>query len=178
MAYTANLNAEQQLELKNKGTQTIISLISISPGQQQNQSSSLTTGNWTAKPTLFTTKFGFILQLEAERGKYFIQIQANGINTLTSKPSLDHAATLPLQEIPDSTAKEQSKKVEFEPIKPIKMGNMSMSMNPMEMTMGNMSMKMEKEVKSTSINRFCTQCGHQVNQSDRFCGSCGHQLKD
>ncbi|WP_041619127.1 zinc ribbon domain-containing protein [Stanieria cyanosphaera] len=180
MAYTANLGVNQQLYLENQGTQTLISLNSSNAGQQQRQSISLTTGNWTVPPTLFTTKFGFVLQLDTDKRQYFIQIQANGINTLNNAPSLNNAETVPLQEIADS-APQNSNKIEFEPMQPMnkmKMGNMSMSMNPMEMRMGNMSMKMGKKVKSTSTKRFCTQCGHPVNKSDRFCSSCGHQLKD
>lgn len=178
MAYTANLSANQQLYLENQGTQTSITLIGSSVGQQQSQSSNLTTGTWTTPPKLFTTKFGFVLQLETDRGKYFVQIQASGINILTDVPSLNDAETVPLQKTADS---QHSSKIEFEPMRPMQpmtMGNMSMNMNPMEMRMGNMSMKMGEEVKSTSTQRFCTQCGHQVKDSDRFCGSCGHQLKD
>jgi hypothetical protein len=175
MAYTANLSANQQLYLENQGTQTLITLISSSAGQQQSQSSNLTTGTWTTPPMLFTTKSGFVLQLDTNREKYFVQIQASSINTLTDVPSLNDAETVALQKTADS---QHSSKIEFEPMQPMKMGNMSMNMNPMEMRMGNMSMKMGEEVQSTSTQRFCTQCGHQVKDSDRFCGSCGHQLKD
>ena len=178
MAYTANLNANQQLTIENRDIQTSIALISSSPGQQQSQSSSVTTGHWTKPPQLFKTLSGFILEIESDRGQYFIQIQASGIQTLATAPLLNNAQQLKLQEI-HQTATSQTK-MEFEPMtpmKPMEMGNMSMSMNPMSMRMGNMSMQMGKEVKSTSARRFCTQCGQEVEASDRFCGSCGHQLK-
>lgn len=183
MAYTANLSANQQLYLENQGTQTLITLISSSPGQQQSQSSGLTTGKWTKAPTLFRKELSFILQIDTDRGQYFVQINASGINTLSTAPSFNNAETVPLQEIANSATRSQSK-IEFEPMqpmqpmKPMEMGNMSMSMNPMSMRMGNMSMSIGEELKSNSTQRFCTQCGHQVQQSDRFCGNCGHQLKD
>ena len=176
MAYKANLNANQQLIIENRDIQTSIAIISSSPSQQQSQSSIITTGHWTTLPQLFKTSSSFILEIESDRGQYFIQIQANGIQTLATAPFLDNAQRLEFQEI-HSTATKQSK-IEFEPMKPMEMGNMSMSMNPMSMRMGNMSMQMEKEVKSASAQRFCTQCGQEVEPSDRFCGSCGHQLKN
>ncbi len=181
MAYKVNLNANQQLIIENRDLQTLISLVSSSPGQQQSQGSTITTGHWTAIPQLFKTSSGFILEIESDRGQYFVQIQANGIQTLTTAPLLDNAQQLGLEEI-HPTATSQSK-MEFEPMAPMKpmkpmtMGNMSMSMNPMSMRMGNMSMQMGEEVKSTPTRHFCTQCGQEVEASDRFCGSCGHQLK-
>ncbi len=179
MAYIANLDANQQLIIENRDIQTSIALVSSSPGQQQSQSGGIATGHWTKAPQLFKTPSGFILQIDSDRGQYFMQIQASGIQTLATPPLLDNAQQLGLQEI-HQTATSQTK-MEFEPMKPMKpmeMGNMSMSMNPMSMRMGNMSMEMGKEVKSTSARRFCTQCGQEVEASDRFCGSCGHQLKN
>lgn len=179
MAYTANLNANQQLIIENRDIQTSIALISSSPGQQQSQTSSITTGCWTTPPQLVKTSSGFILQIDSDRGQCFVQIQANGIQTLTTAPLLNNAQKLELKEI-SHTATKQSK-IEFEPMtpmKPMEMGNMSMSTNPMSMRMGDMSIQMGKEGKSSSAQRFCTQCGQGVETSDRFCGSCGHQLKN
>ena len=179
MAYTANLSANQQLTIENRDIQTSIALISSSPGQQQSQSSSVTTGHWTKPPQLFKAQSSFILQIDSDRGQYFMQIQASGIQALATAPLLNNAQQIELQET-HSTVTSQTQ-IEFEPMapmKPMKMGNMSMSINPMSMRMGNMSMQMGKEVKSTSAHRFCTQCGQEVEASDRFCGSCGHQLKN
>ena len=110
------------------------------------------------------------MHIDGDRGQYFIQIQENGIQRLTAIPLLDPTQKLGLTEIPDPTT--QPTKIEFEPMEPMQpmtMGNMSM--NPMSMQMG-------KEVKSTSAQRFCTQCGQQVKTVDRFCSSCGHQLQN
>ena len=67
MTYTVNLNRNQQLMIVNQGTQTLITLISSSPGQQQSQSSSVNTGNWTTPPQLYKIASGFILQLNSDR---------------------------------------------------------------------------------------------------------------
>lgn len=180
MAYTANLHANQQLIISNQDGQTSIALVSSVPGQQQSQSSSITTGRWNRLPQLFQTPSGFILHINSDQGQHFMQIQANSIQRLTAIPLLDNAQQLALTEIPDPTT--QPTKIEFEPMNPMNpmqpmtMGNMSM--NPMSMKMGNMSMQMGKEVKSTSAQRFCTQCGQQVKTIDLFCSSCGHQLQN
>ena len=173
MAYTVNLNNNQQLTIVNQGTQTVITLVSSSPGQQQSQSSSFTTGSWNAIPQLYKTGGGFTLQVNGDRGQLFVSIQANSLNAIAS-PGLDNAVKVDLEDIPDSAAKQNN--AEFEPMQPMKMGNMSMSMNPMSMQMGNMSMTMGTGTTSTSTKRFCSQCGQEAKQSDRFCSSCGHQL--
>ena len=178
MAYTANLHGNLQLTIANRDTQTSITLVSNSPGQQQSQSSSMTTGHWTKPPQLWQTPSGFLLQIDSDRGQYFIQVQASGMQTLTTIPSLDNARKLKLQEISQTATSQTS--LEFEPMTPMQpmtMDNMSMSMNPMSMQMGNMSMKMDEPTKSTAKKRFCTQCGQEAEPSDRFCGNCGHKLK-
>lgn len=180
MAYTVNLNANQQLIIVNQGSQTLITLFSGSPGQQQSQSSSVNTGNWLTPPQLYKTASGFILYINGEQSQQYVLIQANSINVITN-PKVNNAAPVELQNIPDPTA--NSNQMEFEPMqpmkpmKPMRMGNMSMTTNPMSMRMGNMSMTMGKTPKSTSTKRFCSQCGAKVQQSDRFCSSCGNKLK-
>ena len=179
MAYTVNLNANQQLMIVNQGSQTLITLFSGSPGQQQSQSSSVTTGNWLTPPQLYKTASGFILYINGDRAQEYVSIQANSISAVAN-PGLNNAAQVNLENIPDPTA--SVKEMEFEPMqpmqpmKPMQMGNMSMSMNPMSMRMGNMSMNMGEKAKSTATKNFCPQCGAQVKPSDRFCSSCGHQL--
>ncbi len=182
MAYTVNLNANQQLMIVNQGSQTLITLFSGSSGQQQSQSSSVTTGNWLTPPQLYKTASGFILYINGDRAQEYVSIQANSINAVAN-PGLNNAAQVNLQNIPNPTA--NSNQMEFEPMQPMKpmppmqpmqMGNMSMNTNPMSMRMGNMSMTMGETAKSTSTTNFCSQCGATVKQSDRFCSSCGNQL--
>ena len=69
MAYTANLGGNQQLTIANQGTQTVITLFSSSSGQQQSQSSSVTTGNWTSPPQLYQTGAGWVLQINGDRSQ-------------------------------------------------------------------------------------------------------------
>ncbi len=176
MAYTANLGSRQQIMIANQGNQTLITLLSTTPGQQQSQSSGFTTGNWNKPPHLYQTELGFILEINSDNRQHFILIQAdtNSISTITA-PFLQNAILVNLQSIPDSN----QNRLEFEPMQPMqpmKMGNMSMSMNPMSMKMGNMSMSMDETKTPQPTKRFCTQCGQEAKIGDRFCGSCGNKL--
>jgi hypothetical protein len=177
MAYMAHLSSNQHLTVVNQEMQTVITVTSNSPGQQQSQSSSLTTGNWIKSPQLFKTRSGFILQFNGDRGQHFVLIQATGIRTITA-PVLEDAVKIDLEKTADSTANQNE--VKFEPMPPMKMGNMSMNMNPMSMQIGDMFMTMGQKTgqktKFPSQKHFCTQCGQKIQSGDRFCASCGHQL--
>jgi hypothetical protein len=168
MAYRANLSSDRQLTIVNRGNQTAIALVSSRPGQQQSQTNSFTTGNWTAPPRLYKIGLNFILQINGDRGEYFILIQAHGIQTIVA-PDLHDAVNIDLENIPDPPQRNSG-------FQPMKMGNMSMDINRMSMQMGNMSMKMGGKTTPTSTRRFCSQCGTEAQTSDRFCSSCGHQL--
>lgn len=185
MAYIGNLGTGQQLYIENQGTQTRVTLTSSSTGQQQSQSSSFETGNWSVPPTLFRTPAGFILRIESTKGQCFVQIQANGLSTMPSAPPLAHADTISLEQVADaSTSSQQSMQFTplmepmkpMEPLPPLKMGDMEMRMNPMEMRMGNMELRMGEQSPTQSGQSFCTECGHPVKPGDRFCASCGHRL--
>lgn len=179
MAYRVNLNTYQQLTIVNQGSQTLISLVTNRPGQQQSQSNSFTTGQWARTPQLFQMGGGcFILQIDGDRQRQLVSIQANSISTVTTAPSLDNAVQIDLEHIRDPEPTDYDLDLDFEPMQPMQMGNMSMSMNPMSMRMGNMSIDIGKRKKSTPGKRFCTQCGQPANQGDRFCSSCGHQLNN
>ena len=171
MAYTVNLGGNQQLTIIDRGNQTVITLFSTNPGQQQSQSTSFTTGNWHHPPQLYQVGTGFILQINGDR-EVFVSLQGNSIKAIAS-PSLDQAVSVNLENIPDSTVASNSG---FEPMQPLKMGNMSMTMNPMSMQMGNMSLTMGEGKTFPSTKRFCSQCGQEAKKGDRFCSSCGHQL--
>ncbi|ELS04792.1 hypothetical protein Xen7305DRAFT_00045280 [Xenococcus sp. PCC 7305] len=185
MAYTVNLSGNQQLMIVNQGAQTLISLFSGSSGQQQSQSSSITTGKWKSPPKLYQTTSGFVLQINGKQAKQNVLIQATGINAIAN-PKLNNAVQVNLKKVPDRAASSQEREFKpmpdlkpmqpMQPMRPMKMGNMSMSMNPMSMQMGNMSLNMEETKKSKSTKNFCAQCGEKVKQSDRFCSSCGNKL--
>ena len=183
MAYTVNINGNQQLMIVNQGTQTLINLFSSSQGQQQSQSNSFTTGTWLTPPQLYKTASGFILYINGDRAQQYVLIQANSINAVAN-PGLNNTVQVKLENIPDTTANVNEMEFEpmqpmqsMQPMKPMQMGNMSMSMNPMSMRMGNMSMNMGETAKSTTTKNFCPQCGAKVKQSDRFCTSCGNKLE-
>lgn len=174
MAYKCKLGNGQEVYIENQGVQTIVTLASGGPGQQQQASTGFQTGKWTVAPTLFKTASGVVLRIESEQGQSFMQLQAGGISTMSGTPALSDAEVLSLQQV-EATPSQSMPPMEpmkpMEPMQPMKMGNMEMKINPMEMRMGNMSMEM-----GSSGKRFCSQCGTAVQGSDRFCSSCGHQL--
>ncbi len=175
MAYTGNLTTGEQIQIENRGNQTVISLFKGGLNQQQSQGSSVETGSWSQPPTLFRTLTGVVLRVEAAQGQFFIQLQSGSISSLNTPPSLMDADILPLQQTPGA-ASDQDKMPPMRPMEPMQMGNMEMRMEPMQMRMGNMQMQMGKTESTSSSKRFCSQCGEKLNRGDRFCSSCGNQL--
>jgi hypothetical protein len=183
MAYLCELGNGQHLYIDNRGEQTIVTLASSQSGQQQQSSSGFQTGAWTAPPQVFQSASGSILQISTAQGTYSIQIQGNSMGAIGIPPSVSGLQPLQMQQgsVPPPTMPAMPP---IKPLEPLKMGNMQMSMNPMEMQMGNMAMRMEPTPASTpptptaqgSARRFCSQCGASVKSEDRFCSSCGHQL--
>jgi hypothetical protein len=193
MAYVSDLGKGQRIFLENKGQQTIVTLSSHAPGQQQSQQSGFTTGEWVTPPVLFQTSTGVIIQVETAEGRSYIQVQANGMKALSQAPALKNADVLPMQaemsqqrssDAPGMKPMQPMQPMEpMQPIQPLKMGNMEMQMNPMQMRMGDMELKMGNSVppsrsSEATTRRFCTQCGNAVAPDDRFCGRCGHQLSE
>lgn len=173
MAYTCELDSGQRINLDNQGNQTVVTVSNGSLGQQQQSSSSFTTGKWTSPPEIFRRDRGVVIKITTAEGEHQVRVQGNSISVESSHVSLGNSQRMHLQQSGTSTSSGVSMKP-MEPIKPMKMGDMSMNMNPMEMRMGNMSMQMGDKTQST--RRFCSQCGASVEPSDRFCSSCGHQL--
>lgn len=173
MAYLCDLGGGQKVYIDNQGMQTAIALISSSPGQQQQSSSSFQTGPWVMPPTAFRTAAGMVLRIESQQGPQFVLLAANGISVLTAAPTLTNAEVVSLQQVAGSTETIAPLKP-MEPMKPMKMGDMEMRMNPMQMRMGNLSMEMGSP--TPEVKRFCSQCGVAVAEGDRFCSSCGHPL--
>lgn len=176
MAYQATLNGTQQVTIANPRNQTQITLIANSPGRQQSQSSSFTTGTWTKPPQLFSTGQGFMLQIEGEQGQYYIQIQSNSISTINGIPSIQNATPVKLRIVDDIPDIPSPPSIKFKPMQPMKMGNMSMDINSMSMRMGNMSLNLGNRSKTTIPEVFCSQCGIEAKAGDRFCRSCGEDL--
>ncbi|NJP07828.1 MAG: zinc-ribbon domain-containing protein [Chloroflexaceae bacterium] len=205
MAYQCNLGTGQVLFVENRGDQTLVTLVSASGGQQQSQRNSLTTGPWTAPPSVFRTTQGmFLLRVETHQAQHYIQVQSGGMQALQSAPSLVQADSLPLQQVAQQAGTESPAMAPMQPMEPMQpmqpmkpmepmkpmdpmqmqMGDMQMQMNPMRMKMGDMQLEAQpaqpaaaKPAAIRSAKRFCTQCGQEVAAEDRFCGNCGHQVQ-
>lgn len=186
MAYLCNLGTGQQVYLENQGTQTIVTIMSGGPGQQQQASSSFSTGRWTEPPTMFRTDKAVILRINSETGQHFVQLQGSSMGVMSQSPSLSNAQQLQVQQTSSAVSGQQpmppmqpmQPMPPMPPMQPMKMGDMEMSMNPMQMRMGNMEMSMGKssDLSEGSGRHFCTQCGNPVQPSDRFCANCGNRL--
>lgn len=172
MVYRASLGSFHQLAIANLGGQTQVNLTLSRPGQQQSQSSSFTTGQWRAEPKLFQIGQDYILQIDGEQGKYHLLIQQSSISTVEPPPQLDSYSTVELHQTEDSSQNQAG----FEPMPPLKMGNMTMDLNSMSMQMGNMSLNLNNQAKTTATKTFCSQCGTKAQPGDRFCRACGHEL--
>ncbi|MGB8702731.1 MAG: zinc-ribbon domain-containing protein [Thermosynechococcaceae cyanobacterium] len=161
--------------------------MSGSPGQQQQSSSTVQTGPWTAPPELYRVPHGAVLKITTAQGAHYIQVQGSSMSTLSGVPTLAGAQQMQVQQTTSPPAAPMSPMQPMQPIQPMRMGNMEMNLNPMEMRMGNMEMRMGNnpqpapqaapQAASQPIRRFCSQCGTPVEPSDRFCSSCGHQLQ-
>jgi len=173
MAYSAILGGSQQLAIANVGGQTQISLKMSSPGRQQSQSNSFSTGKWSNKPRLFQTGQGFVLQIDGDRSSYYVLIQQNSISTINSPGDLSNEREVDLN---PSTNPNSEPTQPMQPMQPLKMGNMSMDINSMSMKMGNMSMGSNDPKKTNVTKQFCSSCGTEAKAGDRFCRSCGHEL--
>ncbi|MER3435824.1 MAG: zinc ribbon domain-containing protein [Leptolyngbya sp. ERB_1_1] len=174
MTYVADLGQGQSIAIENAGTQTMITWEAKSGGQQQSQQMSLSLGQWSASPMIFKTTSGFILQIESNQRAYYVRLQANSISLLSEVPLMLGAEEVPLRYVAASSPKMP----EMKPLEPLRMGNMSMQMEPMEMRMGNMNLSTATSTSHTSSTkvRFCSQCGREVELSDRFCSQCGAKL--
>ncbi len=180
MAYVCELGTGQKVYLENQGTQTVVTTLSGSLGQQQQSSSSFTTGIWTLPPEMFQTPNGFVLKISTNQGEHYIQIQGNSMGVMSASPSLGSSQQMQVQQVANASSFSMSPLPPIQPMQPMQpmsMGDMQMSQNPMAMRMGNMAMSMGTPAQPTqSIKSFCSQCGAKVGASDRFCSSCGHQL--
>lgn len=174
MAYLAILSDSQQLAIANQNGQTQITSTISSPGQQQSQSGSFTTGEWTERPKLFDVPRGFILQIATQQGSHYIQIDRSGIGNIERPSDLGDYPLVDLKELPHNSAKPMNFE-QMPPMQPMKMGDMSMDINSMSMQMGNMSLSFNDR-GDTVTQQFCSQCGAEAKAGDRFCRSCGHEL--
>lgn len=170
MAYVCDLGTGQRVFLDNQATLTVVTVASAQAGQQQQASRSFQTGAWTASPQAFQTASGVLIKVQTAQGEQSIQIQGGSINVGMAAAS--ELAQVPMQQI--DRVPDLPPITPLAPMQPMQMGNMSMSLNPMEMRMGNMELRMD--AAQPSAPKFCNQCGRSVKPDDRFCASCGSQL--
>ncbi len=168
MVYHWTLGTGAQISVDNEGAQTVVALVQANAGQQQRTSTSFTTGLWIVPPQMTLTPTGGIITITTPAGESLVQIQGDRISLQTSDPS-DRQVTTSTS----STSTSTSTSTASEPLQPLQMGNMQMSMQPMTMRMGNLELSMEPSTQ----RRFCSECGTPVKPTDKFCASCGHKLE-
>lgn len=166
MAYRCDLGNHQSIYLDYQTGQTIVTVLVASPGQQQQSTNRFQTGIWTSPPQAFQTPTGIVLQLHTTQGDIWLQVQ--GHSTTIFHPSSVPTEPLSMQQV-DAVAE----MAPMQPMQPMRMGNMAMSLEPMEMRMGNMEMRMG----SAAGVKFCRQCGASIQPDDRFCSKCGTRLQ-
>jgi hypothetical protein len=161
MNYVFEINPGHKIYLQCQENQTIVTSLISSQGQQQQSSSSFQTGKWLSAPEIIPGSEGLKLKITGTLGEYYVQIQGNSIGFSSEQYSSPQTVTMkPMQPM--------------QPMQPLKMGNMSMDANKMEMQMGNMEMKMGASAPSKP--KFCSQCGNQLKLGDRFCSQCGSAI--
>ena len=186
MAYVCELGTGQRLYLENLRSQTIVTLSSSHPGQQQQSSSRFETGSWTAPPEVMQGATGIVIKLATAQGDRWVQIQGTQM-AVVAAPTVNQAQQIQVEPTEDSTSTPTLNPIApMAPLSPMTMGNMQMSMNPMEMRMGDLSMQLASIPASAGADpaqpnaetrQFCTECGQPVKPDDRFCASCGHRLQ-
>ena len=192
MGYRCEWATGQSVYLENVDDQTRVTLTNSSPGQQQQSSSHVQTGRWTAPPEVLQAAIGLVVKLLTAQGERFIYIQGNQVSTSKEAPSWGDAQPLPVHV--DSTPAAMAPTPSMppmQPLPPMKMGDMQMNQTAMTMQMGKMRMEMnpieplskpspqtgvEKPSTSAVQRNFCSQCGSTLKPSDRFCAHCGHRL--
>ncbi len=179
MAYIHELGGGRRVYLGNQGTQTNVTIITTSPGQQQQSSCSFQTGSWTSPPEFSQSAMGGVIKITTAQGEHFIQVQGASIGMTSG--TMSPGTFQQMQTASSSSFSSMPSMEPMKPMEPMKMGDMQMSLDPMEMRMGNMEMRMGSPAVSTNpsaptTRRFCSQCGKPVKPGDRFCSNCGHQL--
>lgn len=179
MMYAADLDGGQRLTVALAGSQTTVSLALSSPGQQQQQATSYSTGTWSVPPTLWRTAHGIVLRIETAERQWFIAVQMQGLAVLATPPLLNAAQSIPFTSIPASATpmqpmqpmKPMTPMQPMQPMKPMQMqmGDMQMQMQPMQMQMGDMQLRQPAQPT-------CRACQGLIESTDRFCRACGTQL--
>ena len=117
MTYAHDIGNGQRLLVQNDGDDTQVALSSGDSGQQQNQSTSFSTGGWSKPPELFRTS-QLVLRVESKSGVEFIGVHGSQIQSMR-EPDLKNAEKLTLKESNENIA--QIKPMEpMRPMQPMK----------------------------------------------------------
>jgi hypothetical protein len=119
MAYSCDIGNRQRLLVQNNGEETQVALSSGDSGQQQNQSTGFTTGEWSKPPELFRTRENLVLRVEGKNGVRFIGVHNDQIELMRSEPKLENAEKLTLKQSNEKIAQMKPMKP-MEPMKPMK----------------------------------------------------------
>jgi hypothetical protein len=119
MTYAYDLGNGQRLLVENDGDDTRVALSSGDSGQQQNQSTGFSTGEWSKPPELFRAAENLVLRLESKSGTEFIGVQGNQIESMRSEPDLKNAERLTLKESKENISRMKPMKP-MEPMKPMR----------------------------------------------------------
>jgi hypothetical protein len=124
MTYACDIGNGQRLLVENDGDDTQVALSSGDAGQQQNQTTGFSTGNWSKPPELFRTSENLVLRVESKSDVKFIRIHGHQIESMRGEPDLKNAENL--------TLKESNEKIErMKPMKPMKPMEPMKPMKPM-----------------------------------------------
>ena len=118
MAYSCDIGDGQRLLVQNDGDGTHVALSSGDAGQEQNQSTGFTTGEWAKPPELFRTRENIVLRVEGKNGVQFIGVHGDQIESMGSEPNLENSEKLRLKESNENIARMKPMKP-MEPLKPM-----------------------------------------------------------
>ena len=104
MPYVCELGTGQRVYLDNQGSQTVVTIASGSPGQQQQASNGFQTGTWTSPPSLYRTGNGVVLKIETAQGEHFVQLQGSSMSVMGQTPSLGSAQQMSVQQVSSTPA--------------------------------------------------------------------------
>jgi hypothetical protein len=90
MTFTFDLETGQQVHLKNRGKQTLVTVCSNGIRQQQQSSSSFQSGQWISFPEVTKTSDGIEIKIITAKSQHYIQIQGNSIGIKSRASASSH----------------------------------------------------------------------------------------
>ncbi|MBE9028896.1 zinc ribbon domain-containing protein [filamentous cyanobacterium LEGE 11480] len=197
MPYMCDISPNQTVFLDNPGDQTVLTCMSGQVGQQQQSSSSFTTGRWSNPPELWRSSQGLFIQIHGESGITIVQIQNNGLHVTSAQAIGQPAQTIPMQPVaampnmPTMQSMQPMPPIQpmppmqpmspMQPMPPMNMSNMNSAPPAMQMQMGNMQMSMDNPTnpKSSSSNgvSHSLNSSHSTPTQRNFCSGCGQPIR-